>query len=70
MWLSGFVSFEPNTVMTSDGHLVMQMRRIRPRESSPTTSSPDPIYDDITENAQKKEIIELTSNVAYAATNN
>ena len=55
--------------MTRVGHLEMQKRQ-RPKESLSTTTSPDPIYDDITENAQRKEIMELTSNIAYAASNN
>ena len=46
--------------------LVMQKRR-QTKDSMNTTPSPTLIYDDITETTVKKEIVEMTSNVAYAS---
>ena len=49
--------------------MVMQKKR-RSKELVPSTTSPGPVYDDVTEIRQRKESFELASNIAYAIPKN
>ena len=67
VFATGFLSSVATAVVTTIIlRLVMQKRRW-PKDLKNTTPSPVPIYDDITETTVKKEIVEMTSNVAYAS---
>ena len=42
-------------------------KRQQPKDPMNTTPLPTPIYDDVTKTTVKGEIVEMTSNVAYAS---
>ena len=69
VFATGFLSSTATVVVTTAiVCLVKQKRRSRwPKDLKNTTPSPVPVYVDITETTVKKEIIEMTSNVAYAS---
>ena len=63
MFLTGFLSSASIAVITSLVCLVMQKRR-QPKDLMDAIPSPTSIYDEVTNNVVKREIVEITSNVA------
>ena len=69
VFITGFISTAATAVITSIVCMVMQKKR-RSKELVPSTTSPGPVYDDVTEIRQRKETFELASNIAYAIPKN
>ena len=69
VFVSGFLSSAVTAVITSIVCLLMK-KRPQPKHLVIATTSPGLIYDDITETTERKEIVEITSNVAYASASN
>ena len=64
VFVSGFISSAVTAVITIIVCLVIMKKRM-PKNSITTTTSPGPVYDYIAESSQRKEVVELTSNIAY-----
>ena len=69
VFVTGFISSVAVAVITSIVCMVMQKRQ-RPKELVTSTTSPGPVYEDVTEIRQRKESFELASNIAYATAKN
>ena len=69
VFVSGFLSSAVTAVITSIVCLLMKKRQ-QPKHLVTATTSLGPIYDDITETTERKEIVEMISNVAYASASN
>ena len=66
VFLTGFLSSASTAVITSLACLIMEKRR-QTKDPKNTTPLPIPIYDEVTKTTVKREIVEMTSNVAYAS---
>ena len=69
VFVTGFISSVAAAVITIIVVCMAMQKKRRPKESMTSTTSPGPVYDDVTEIRQRKEIFELDSNIAYATGN-
>ena len=66
VFVSRFISTAATAVNTTSIVCMVMQKKRRSKELVPSTTSPGPVYDDVTEIRQRKEIFELDSNIAYA----
>ena len=69
VFVTGFISSVATAVITIIVICMVMQKKRRPKESVTSTTSPGPVYDNVTEIRQRKEIFELDRNIAYATGN-
>ena len=73
VFVSGFISSALTAVVTAVIAIIVclvMLKRRTPKDSTTSKTSPGPVYDYISESTQQKEMVELTSNIAYESAKN